>query len=113
MRRALNEQLPGHYFAAMEGRVILKLIHKNFVPNVLIEHTPDAWNNQGGATPTLVAEVDAPFISIHEDMDTLRSMSARSSTLTTIWAATTAASIIRANRFRRSKVKMPLGLVLD
>ena len=65
--RSLNRQLPSGYFAAMEGRVVLEPIHKPYIPDVVVENPPDEWNGERSATQTLVAELDEPFISIHDD----------------------------------------------
>ena len=65
--RSLNAQLPGDYFAAMEGRVILEPIHKHFLPDVLIENVPDDFGGERTSTLVAIAEADEPFVSIHDD----------------------------------------------
>jgi hypothetical protein len=63
---ALNVVLPDDYFADAEARVVLEPIHKDYVPDVVVQQMEDYAGLKTRSSVAL-AELDEPFISIHED----------------------------------------------
>ncbi len=63
---ALNILLPDDYFADAEAHVVLEPIHKEYVPDVVIEQMED-YGGQRTRSSTALVELDEPLVSIQED----------------------------------------------
>lgn len=62
---ALNILLPDDYFADAEARVVLEPIHKDYVPDVVIQQTDDFGMARTSSSVALL-EADEPLVAIDE-----------------------------------------------